>query len=70
VLYPADAVRISYQETARLLEEVNDPNRPPPTQVFHKHFTLHVGDQILELDYKEPNHQPGNLFIYAPSSAC
>ena len=30
VLYPADAVRIAHQETARLLEEVNDPNRPHP----------------------------------------
>ena len=66
VLYPASAVRIAHQETARLLEEVNDPNRPLPTQVFQDHFTLHVGDQMLELDYRGPNHQPGNLFIYAP----
>lgn len=66
VLYPASAVRLAHQETARLLKEARDPNRPLPTQVFQDHFTLQVGNQRLELDYKGPNHEPGNLFIYAP----
>ena len=66
VLYPAGAVRIAQIETAKLLEEAQDTNRPLPTQVFQQHFTLNIGDQRLELDYKGPNHEPGNLFIYAP----
>jgi glyoxylase-like metal-dependent hydrolase (beta-lactamase superfamily II) len=66
VLYPHDAVRIAHTETARLLRRVNDPNRPLPTHTFHDHYTLRVGDQVLQLDYMGPNHAPGNIFIHAP----
>jgi glyoxylase-like metal-dependent hydrolase (beta-lactamase superfamily II) len=66
VLYPHDAVRIAHTETARLLRRVNDPNRPLPTHTFQDHYTLRVGDQVLQLDYKGPNHSPDNIFIHAP----
>jgi glyoxylase-like metal-dependent hydrolase (beta-lactamase superfamily II) len=65
VLYPHDAVRIVHTETARLLRRVNDPNRPLPTHTFKDHYTLRVGDQVLQLDYMGPNHSPGNIFIHA-----
>jgi len=66
VLYPHDAVRIAHTETARLLRRVNDPNRPLPTHTFQDHYTLRVGDQVLQLDFKGPNHSPDNIFIHAP----
>lgn len=66
VLYPADAARIAHAETARLLAAVDDPNRPPPTQTFQDAYTLQVGDQILQLEYKGSNHSPDNIFVYAP----
>jgi glyoxylase-like metal-dependent hydrolase (beta-lactamase superfamily II) len=66
VLYPHDAVRIANTETARLLRRVNDPNRPLPTRTFQDHYTLRVGDQVLQLDYRGPNHSPDNIFIHAP----
>jgi glyoxylase-like metal-dependent hydrolase (beta-lactamase superfamily II) len=39
---------------------------PLPDITFKKHFTLRRGHQALELDYNGPNHEPGNIFIYAP----
>jgi len=66
VLYPHDAMRIAHTETARLLRRVNDPNRPLPTRTFDDHYTLRVGDQVVQLDYRGPNHSPDNIFIHAP----
>jgi len=66
VLYPHTAVRIAHEETARLLRAVPDPNRPAPTVAFKNRFQLSVGSQNLQLEYKGPNHTPGNIFIYAP----
>ncbi|MCJ1475402.1 hypothetical protein MMC13_004064 [Lambiella insularis] len=45
-----------------------DPARLLPNVTFQKHKTVHVGNQTLELSYKGPNHQPGNIFIYAPAA--
>jgi len=66
VLYPHDAMRIAHTETARLLRRVNDPNRPLPTRTFDDHYTLRIGDQVVQLDYRGPNHSPDNIFIHAP----
>jgi hypothetical protein len=33
---------------------------------FTKTYTLRVGRQTLILDYKGVNHEPGNIFIWAP----
>ena len=65
-LLPDDAVRYAHRDTARLLERMDDPNRPAPTLVFDESHTLEVGGETLKLDYLGPNHSPGNLFIYAP----
>lgn len=65
-LFPSTAVRIAQEQTAHLLSTVNDPNRPLPTVVVKQHYVLEVGDQTIILDYKGPNHDPGNLFIYLP----
>jgi glyoxylase-like metal-dependent hydrolase (beta-lactamase superfamily II) len=57
---------IAQEETLRLLKRDADPNRPLPTVTFKDKYTLHVGDQDLDLSYRGPGHAPGNIFIYAP----
>jgi glyoxylase-like metal-dependent hydrolase (beta-lactamase superfamily II) len=65
-LFPKDAVYIAQKKTAELLARRNDPRRPVPTLTFDETYTLTVGDQTVVLDYKGPNHESGNIFIYAP----
>ncbi len=66
VMFPDDAIIISHKWTAEQLKIRNDPNRPIPTVTFEDNYTLDVGNQILELAYHGPMHDPGNIFIYAP----
>jgi glyoxylase-like metal-dependent hydrolase (beta-lactamase superfamily II) len=79
-LYPEDATYIAQTETAAQLDRsLNDPNRvmpygvatgggpvPLPTVTFDENYTLEVGDQVLELEYRGANHEPGNIYVYAP----
>ncbi len=81
-MYPSDAIYIAHEATAAQLALVNanDPDRKPipwgtfvgggpiplPTQTFSDEMTLTVGSQTLELSYKGPAHEPGNIYIYAP----
>ncbi|KAJ9604162.1 hypothetical protein H2200_011685 [Cladophialophora chaetospira] len=58
---------IAHVETAaELAQAPNDTTRPAPTLTFTGDHTLKVCNQTLQLSYKGPNHQPGNIFIYAP----
>ena len=63
---PGHPIIIAHRETRRLLEEAHDPKRPIPNVVFDRHYTLHVGDQTLQLSYHGYGHSPGNIYIYAP----
>lgn len=65
-IFPKTAKVIAHRETAALLARAKDPNRPVPTITFTRTYTLRVGTQTLVLDYKGVNHEPGNIFIYAP----
>ncbi|MGH2374706.1 MAG: MBL fold metallo-hydrolase, partial [bacterium] len=65
-IFPKGVKIIAHQETADLLRRAKDPKRPVPTVTFTKTYTLRVGNQTLILDYKGVNHEPGNIFIYAP----
>ncbi|MDP9368231.1 MAG: MBL fold metallo-hydrolase [Chloroflexota bacterium] len=65
-LFPDDATYVAHEATAAQLAERNDPNRPVPTVTFADSSTLTVGDQTLELTYRGNNHEPGNIFVYAP----
>lgn len=65
-LFPKEAQIIAHAETATQLARANDPNRPVPTVTFTDTYTLQVGEQVLELAYYGNNHEPGNIFIYAP----
>ncbi len=65
-LYPAGATIIAHEATAAHLAAKNDANRPVPTLSFADSLTLSVGNQTLQLDYHGVNHEPGNIFVYAP----
>lgn len=65
-IFPKGIKIIAHRETADLLARAKDPNRPVPTITFTKTYTLRVGTQTLVLDYKGVNHEPGNIFIWAP----
>ncbi len=60
-----NAVIIAQHETLRLLAEAADSKRPLPTVTFDETYTLRVGNQTLELRYPGPNHDTGNIIIYA-----
>lgn len=59
-------IYIAHEETKSRLTVTPDAGRPIPSVTFKDNMTLTVGNQTLELAYKGPNHEPGNIFIYAP----
>jgi glyoxylase-like metal-dependent hydrolase (beta-lactamase superfamily II) len=65
-LFPKPVTIVAHEETARVLAARHDPRRPVPTVTFADRYTLEVGDQTLQLEYRGNNHEPGNIFLYAP----
>jgi glyoxylase-like metal-dependent hydrolase (beta-lactamase superfamily II) len=65
-LFPTSATIIAQQETAGILKRRNDPRRPVPAITFRDRYTLKLGGQTLELIYPGPNHETGNIIIWAP----
>ena len=74
-MYPKDAMYIAHEATAAALAKdrpfpygqfVGGKPVPEPTVTFKDTYTLNKGNQTLELAYKGPGHNPGNIFIYAP----
>ncbi|MEI5909649.1 MBL fold metallo-hydrolase [Bacillus spongiae] len=66
-MFPEDVTIIAHEETAKILEERQDPNRPIPTKTFKgDKKTIKIGDKKLQLDYVGDNHQEGNIFISVP----
>src|SRR3712207_2467125 len=61
-----NVTRIAHNETARVLNERNDPNRPVPDMNFTTEMNLQLGDQVLQLLYPGPYHQQGNIIVYLP----
>lgn len=57
---------IAHNETAKVLNERNDTNRPVPDITFTKEINLPIGNQVLQLIYPGPYHQQGNIFVYLP----
>ncbi|KAI4167371.1 MAG: hypothetical protein LQ343_007270 [Gyalolechia ehrenbergii] len=57
---------IAHEETEKALAQTKDPNRPAPDITFSEELNFTVCNQTLHLSYKGPNHEPGNIFIYAP----
>jgi glyoxylase-like metal-dependent hydrolase (beta-lactamase superfamily II) len=78
-MYPKTAKYIAHSETLKRLERMSDNSRdfpygmfvggkpvPLPTITFEENYILKVGNQILRLEYKGDDHEPGNIYIYAP----
>ncbi|KIM98385.1 hypothetical protein OIDMADRAFT_128305 [Oidiodendron maius Zn] len=66
-LYGPCVITIAHRMTAELLKEAApDTNRPAPNITFDESFELNVNNQTLQLAYLGSNHEPGNIFIYAP----
>jgi len=79
-MFPSDATYIAQEETAKIIKAANSDNRtygfgaflggsevPVPTVTFTDAYTLEVGTQVLELEYRGPVHNSGSIFIYAPN---
>ncbi|KAJ7712979.1 beta-lactamase-like protein, partial [Mycena metata] len=64
--YPR-AIIIAHSATQAYLTKLADSNRPVPQVTFDTSYTLRVGNQTLELDYKGAAHIDGNLFMFAPA---
>jgi glyoxylase-like metal-dependent hydrolase (beta-lactamase superfamily II) len=65
-LFPKNAVIIAQEKTLPRLKAANDANRPLPTVTFKDKYTLKIGNQTLQLEYKGGNHTDDNIFVYAP----
>ena len=57
---------IAHNETAKILNERNDPDRPVPDMNFTGEMNLQLGGQVLQLLHPGPYHQQGNTFVYLP----
>jgi glyoxylase-like metal-dependent hydrolase (beta-lactamase superfamily II) len=82
-MFPENATFIAQEEVANVLQKAHDlagdsnvgSQLPPvPTVTFMENYTLSLGSatngvgvQNLQLDYHGNNHEPGNIFIYAPN---
>ncbi len=75
-LFPASATYIAHEDTKAQLAVPDRPFPygvfvggsavPPPTVTFADRYTLKVGSQTLELAYRGNDHEPGNIYVYAP----
>ena len=65
-IYPRKATRIAHRDTASQLRRFRDPKRRVPDVTFSRGLRLRVGGKTLELSYKGLNHEPGNIFVWAP----
>lgn len=57
---------LAHEITKNNLQAVEHTARPLPTITFSEDYHLRMGNQTLDLSYEGSNHEPGNIFIYAP----
>lgn len=62
-----NATHIAHRITKDLLSATPGSDDPLPDVTFEDEYSLLYGNQTIQLSYKGTNHQPGNIFIYAPS---
>jgi len=65
-IFPANITYIAQKETADVLTQENDPNRPIPTVTFEDSYTLSAGKHTLELYHVLNYHSSGDTVIYLP----
>ncbi|KAH7304568.1 beta-lactamase-like protein [Stachybotrys elegans] len=63
---PENITFIAHRQTADTLAMTPDKHRPAPSITFQDTYNLRVCNQTLELNYMGSNHEPGNIFIWAP----
>jgi len=57
---------LAEEGTANFLREMQDPNRPVPTQTFKDHYTLKLGSLTAEMKVGYWHTPTGDLIIYIP----
>ena len=68
-IFPADITYVSHKQTADVLIQEDDPNRPIPTLTFDDDmYELSVGNQTLELHFIGNYHSKGDLVILSPEN--
>lgn len=65
-LFPKEAKVVAQKLVAERLADAADPRRRLPDITFDSELSLSLGNQVLELHYPGPNHELGNILIYAP----
>ncbi len=64
-VYPKNITVIAQNHTAEQFKRPSHLSLPQPTVTFDKKYTLSVGSQTLELEYRGPIHENGNIFVYS-----
>ena len=68
-IFPDTIQYISHKQTADILTQENDPNRPIPTIAFDEDmYALTLGDKTLEMYFIGNYHSNGDLIITIPES--
>jgi glyoxylase-like metal-dependent hydrolase (beta-lactamase superfamily II) len=65
-IFSDDITYIAQRQTADVLANASDPNRPVPDIAFDDEYTLSVGNQTLELYHIGNYHSDGDIVIYSP----
>ena len=66
-IFPADIEYISHKQTADMLAQENDPNRPIPTLAFDEDmYAMSIGNHTIELYFIGNYHSNGDLIIIIP----
>lgn len=66
-LFPDSAIKISNDETAKLLKDANDPLRPMPDVIWKDSYVLETGGLRLEFKDLDRNwHSLSDSLVYAP----
>ena len=66
-IFPADIEYISHKQTADILAQENDPNRPIPTLAFDEDmYAMSIGNHTIELYFIGNYHSNGDLIIIIP----
>ena len=66
-IFPADIEYISHKQTADILAQENDPNRPIPTLAFDQDmYAMSIGNHTIELYFIGNYHSNGDLIIIIP----
>lgn len=68
-IFSSNVQMIAHNQTAAVLDQENDPNRPVPAITFDESpYVLSLGDKVIELYHVGNFHSNGDLIIFIPQS--